>query len=141
MTVSALPPSAVTIRLVAGLVARQVWPLLAFLAALTVGATWWWLEAGDGAPLRLAVRFLALAVFGVVGSFSLHEFGHLLVLRRADGVIAVRLERAAWRVSVVPIGVLTQGRAVTAAVAGPLCCTVVGLGLLAVPVARVLAWC
>ncbi len=129
----------VTAGRVAAAVAGQVRWLLWLLAAATAAATGWWAATGDPSLLRLAGWFVAVAVVGLVGSFTLHEWAHAAVLRGADGVHAVTLDVTPWRVSVRAEGSLTAARALAVAVAGPLACTLAGCVLWQVPALRAAA--
>lgn len=120
-------------RMDAGLVCRWLvlaaWPMhVVFAVLLTITLCLGTLtEQGAivGAALTLAVHY----VFGLCGSFALHELGHLVVLSRATGVTAVTLERSLWRTSISPHGRVRDRDAVLAAVAGPGACIVAGATL------------
>lgn len=65
-------------------------------------------------------------VFGLCGSFALHELGHLAALSRARGVTGIALERTLWRTSVRVHGVHRAQEAAAAAIAGPGTCVLAG---------------
>lgn len=82
-----------------------------------------------------------LAVPGVVGSVVVHEWGHVAALRRVSTVTHVRLERTAWRTSVIPVGVISGGAAAAVALAGPGVCVVLAALLLLLWPASPVGWC
>lgn len=138
---SSYSPGDLTFRRLAGCAVRQVWPLLAFLGALVVAAGAWFVRSDDAVPLTLFGRLALFATFGLVGSFSVHEFAHVLALRRTPGIARLTLERSAWRFSVLAHGSLSVGAAIKVALAGPLACAAIGLVIWPVPPLRGVAWC
>ncbi|MGL4177281.1 MAG: hypothetical protein ACRCSN_14525 [Dermatophilaceae bacterium] len=120
--------------------ARQVWPLLASAVCLVALSLGWWVSSDDAMLVRLAAAFLEVVAIGLVGSFALHEWAHVVVLRRVSTVTSIVVERTFWRFSVVPRGSMTARQVVAVAAAGPLVCVVTGLvGLLVDPDA-LLGW-
>ncbi|MEU6861204.1 hypothetical protein AB0B28_20310 [Glycomyces sp. NPDC046736] len=114
---------------VAWTVAASVWPLTAFLAALTLAALAWWAGTGDWGLVLLSLLFAKAGLLGLVASFALHEAAHAAVLKRLNGITSVTVERTALRVSLRPEGMITRGQNALVALAGPVSCGLVGAAL------------
>lgn len=100
----------------------------------------WFIKSGDSTPARIAWWFFKAAALGLVGSFALHESAHVMVLKRIDSVTHIAIDRTKWRISIIPLGILTDRQIVRVAVAGPLSCVVVGSALWILGLDRSLAW-
>jgi len=100
----------------------------------------WFLSSGDNVPVKLAWWFLESATLGLVGSFALHESAHVLLLKRIDAVSHLAIDRTAWRISIVPFGVLDARQIVGVALIGPVSCVAVGSALLILDLDPSLAW-
>jgi hypothetical protein len=122
-------------------VLTQVWPLLALLGVLVTLALAQAVASGDRVLLDWAVGLFLLAAVGLAGAFALHEAAHVAVLRRAPGVTHIAVERTWLRLSVVPVGELTAGRAAVGAAAGPLSCVGVGALLWSCGAPTAWVWC
>jgi hypothetical protein len=107
-------------------VIAQVWPLPAFLGALLTAALIWRIRSGDAVPAAMAWWFFKTAAFGLAGAFALHEWAHVMLLKRIATISHIALERRWWRISVVPIGTLTPRQNAGVAVAGPGAAIIVG---------------
>ncbi len=112
-------------------VALGGWPLLAcslgFWFLGVAGSFAWsatWL-------LDLAWEVTLVLVVGALGSFAVHECGHVLVLLAPRGATGITVERTALRLSVQPHGDVGPRLAVAAALAGPGLAALTGAGILA----------
>jgi hypothetical protein len=103
--------------------------LLAFLSFLLAASLAWFISSSDSVPVEIAWWFFKAAAVGLVGSFSLHESAHVIVLKRIGTVTHLAIDRTAWRISIVPAGALTARQVVGVAVAGPASCVAVGFAL------------
>lgn len=125
-------------------VARAVvlagWPLVAATAGFWLLAVAAHLCAGAGWLYELAWQVTLVLVIGALGSFVVHECGHVAVLLSRGGSSSVVVERTWWRISVTPVGDLTPERAVVAAVAGPGAAALVGFATLAAGLPPAVGW-
>jgi len=121
-------------------VATQVWPLLVVVTLLLVAGVAWSISSGEKVPAEMSWWFFKLAAIGLVGSFALHESAHVMVLRRIETVTHLAVDRTTWRLSIFPFGALSARQVVGVAVAGPLCCVLVGSVLWLSALDRTLAW-
>jgi hypothetical protein len=117
---------------------RQVWPLVLFASALAAASLVWFYNSGDGAPARLAWWPFRMVTMGLVGSFALHEFSHVLMLKRIRTITHLGIDSTAWRISVLPFGAMSARQVMGVAAAGPASCLAVGCILWSVD--RHLAW-
>jgi hypothetical protein len=97
----------------------MVWPVLAILVVGAAAGLAVWRATGDASVLRLAGVFTMHLLAGLLGSFVVHETGHLLALGRCQSVSAVVVERRLLRISLQPRGELLVGEACAVAVSGP----------------------
>lgn len=110
-------------------VLRQASPLLV-LVGLSAVASLVVLLCADRPHLLLVTAWMAkLAVFGLVGSFAVHETMHLLLLKRVTTVTHISLDVRRSRISLQPTGQIGPGQAIAVAVAGPGACVLVGVCL------------
>ncbi|MFJ4223904.1 hypothetical protein [Microbacterium sp. NPDC089695] len=105
------------------------WPVHLVFAALVAGTTALGMAMGQSAIVSSAVTVAVHYAAGVWASFVVHELGHLVALSRSRGVTALTLERGIWRLSISPHGDLRPAETLTAAVAGPGICVIVGAAL------------
>lgn len=106
-----------------------MWPLLAFIAALTLAALVWQVRTGDDSLTIAVSPAVKHIMFGFAASFAIHETTHAMVLSRCPGVTHITIHRTAWRFSLTPLGTLTPLEAAAGAVAGPGVTVLVGAGL------------
>ncbi|MDO5634591.1 MAG: hypothetical protein Q4G34_06945 [Micrococcus sp.] len=109
------------------------------LAGLAAGAS---VASGTGLWIHATAVLLLHLVLGLLGSFVVHELGHVVALRWwAPGVERIRLDASWTRVSITPVGVLTSGQAIASALAGPGLCVLVGTVIaLASPLWGIQVW-
>jgi hypothetical protein len=134
------PRHDLAIRTVVLAVAAQVWPLLVALGLLQAVALAWFARSGDSVPAQLAWVLFKTATLGLVGSFALHELGHVAVLKRIRSVTHIMIDKTSWRMSLLPRGAMTARQVVGVAIAGPVACLVVGAILWTSGLDRPLAW-
>lgn len=129
-----------TLAAVVRAVALAGWPLLAAAAGFWLLAVAGHVGAEAGWLYGLAWQVTLVLVIGALGSFAVHECGHVVALLAPGGVDAVAVERTWLRISVTPVGDLTPRRVVLAALAGPGAAALVGLGNLAAGLPPAVGW-
>lgn len=113
--------------IVAAVIAKQLWPLLGFIAVLQVVALGWYIRSDDHMSLSLALACAEATFIGLAGSFCLHECAHVAILRRLSGISHIAVERSWLRISVQPTGWISPRQIACVALAGPMVCVLFGL--------------
>lgn len=72
-----------------------------------------------------SVSFLAILFAGLLGSYSIHEYVHILLLRRS-GVSDVEIGSTFLKFSIIPNEQLRGKKLIIVAVSGPLVCGLIG---------------
>lgn len=130
---------AVTWRVVV-YVAFAVSPVLLLLTAMLLTALFRAVTVDDYGLLHLVWGFFSFGVFGVAGSFALHEAAHAGVLTLCRNVRSARLQLTLMRLSVQPMGEMTAVEMAALCLAGPAFTAAVGVGLWVIQPQSLLAW-
>lgn len=84
--------------------------------------------SGDGVLIQWCLLLTLHGVMGLWLSFAIHEAAHLVLLKRVAGVNS-HISFTLMRISVVPHGLMSGWQIARVALAGPMLCVGIGIGI------------
>lgn len=94
-----------------------------------------------GYRITPSLRPLSIIIFGLGGSFFLHELGHLIMICRFPEIHAARWKFTFWRISLAALGDISWKKQILIAVSGPGSCTILGIIFIFIPGLQDMAKC